>query len=137
MQRDFLAAAEGACKSLLPPSSAAQGGKPVCFTEVVPISATKPKQLRGLASFWVSVLQHKRRGSSEMPRTLPCPRRAVAERAEGLRAGGDGDVAESTRELLSTLLQTNPFALRWADPGRYVLCSHPAKKSVQGPEAFR
>lgn len=74
-----------------------------------------------------------------MPQTLSCPRRAVAEQAEGLRVGGDGDVAESsslparTRELLSTLLQTNPFALCCADPGQYVLCSHPAKNQSRAP----
>lgn len=65
--------------------------------------------------------------------------RAVAERAECLRAGGDGDVAESsspparTHELLSTLLQRKPFTLHCADPGWYMLCSHAAKNQSRAP----
>lgn len=50
-------------------------GKPICFAEVLPIGTMKPNQLRFLAFFWVTVLQHKTWRSSEMPQTLPCARR--------------------------------------------------------------
>lgn len=64
-----------------------------------------------------------------MPQTLPCPRRAVTERGEGLWAVGDGDLAESGSpparvcEPLSALLQINSFAP--------VLCRRRALRAVQ------